>query len=435
MRRTLMNYGALVILTPFVVGAEPFEELKQPTEPLPGIEVVHDDRARTTFYFPRFDQWPQPELMIYPAIARSDGGLRTVELRMSIKDVRMHSMDSFELWVEGDRVRLPLDQKDAVTFDASGCRSVTKVNLGQQEALVRRVASSQQVEITYGKRTMKHYQLDKDDLGRFKRMVALLDAKELPPPATAIPDANVKDGVVTGSGAEKASPPKLIPMSRNAPMYPQSALKSVNRRNGRVVLSAHIEKDGTVGNVRVLRAAGGDCGFEESSIAAVKQWRYEPATRNGEPIDMDWTIVVDFAMHQTEPETSGRAPRDQGVRRMPQAVMTDPAPGREGLPIIPETWRTRLLRWGFNIFPAYWGTGGRITSIAPDWHEVRVRVPLSWRTRNYVGTIFGGSLYGAVDPIYMVMLINCSVPTTSSGTRRQPFVFGNPAGRRCMHGS
>jgi len=72
---------------------------------------------------------------------------------------------------------------------------------------------------------------------------------------------------------------------------------------------------------------------------------------------------------------------------------------------MPETWRTRLLRWGFNLFPAYRGTGGRITYIAPDWHEVRVRVPLCWRTRNYVGTTFGGSLYGAVDPIYMVMLI------------------------------
>ncbi len=36
---------------------------------------------------------------------------------------------------------------------------------------------------------------------------------------------------------------------------------------------------------------------------------------------------------------------------------------------------------------------------------MRVRVPLSWRTRNYVGTIFGGSMYGAVDPIYMLMLI------------------------------
>jgi hypothetical protein len=31
--------------------------------------------------------------------------------------------------------------------------------------------------------------------------------------------------------------------------------------------------------------------------------------------------------------------------------------------------------------------------------EVRVRVPLGWRTRNYVGTIFGGSMYGAVDPL------------------------------------
>ena len=77
---------------------------------------------------------------------------------------------------------------------------------------------------------------------------------------------------------------------------------------------------------------------------------------------------------------------------------------------VPETWRTRMLRWGFNLFPAYWGTGGRITYIAPDWHEVWVRLPLSWRTRNYVGTIFGGSLYGAVDPIYMVMLVKLLGP-------------------------
>jgi len=37
--------------------------------------------------------------------------------------------------------------------------------------------------------------------------------------------------------------------------------------------------------------------------------------------------------------------------------------------------------------------------------EVRIKLPLNWRTRNYVGTIFGGSLYGAVDPVYMIMLI------------------------------
>jgi len=75
-----------------------------------------------------------------------------------------------------------------------------------------------------------------------------------------------------------------------------------------------------------------------------------------------------------------------------------------------ESWRTRLARWKFNLFPAYRGTGGRVTYIRHDWTEVRVCVPLSWRTRNYVGTIFGGSLYGAVDPIYMLMLIKCLGP-------------------------
>jgi acyl-coenzyme A thioesterase PaaI-like protein len=68
------------------------------------------------------------------------------------------------------------------------------------------------------------------------------------------------------------------------------------------------------------------------------------------------------------------------------------------------------MRWGFNLFPAYRGTGARVTYIASDWREVRVELPLSWRTRNYVGTIFGGSLYGAVDPMYMIMLIHVLGP-------------------------
>jgi acyl-coenzyme A thioesterase PaaI-like protein len=70
-----------------------------------------------------------------------------------------------------------------------------------------------------------------------------------------------------------------------------------------------------------------------------------------------------------------------------------------------ETWRTRLCRWLFNVYPAYRGTGARVTYIAGDWSEVRIRLPLNWRTRNRVKTIFGGSMYGALDPIYMLMLM------------------------------
>lgn len=62
--------------------------------------------------------------------------------------------------------------------------------------------------------------------------------------------------------------------------------------------------------------------------------------------------------------------------------------------------RAWLYRIGFNLFPAYRGTGARITHIEPDWSEIRAKVPLNWRTRNYVGVTFGGSMYGAVDPLY-----------------------------------
>jgi acyl-coenzyme A thioesterase PaaI-like protein len=72
---------------------------------------------------------------------------------------------------------------------------------------------------------------------------------------------------------------------------------------------------------------------------------------------------------------------------------------------MPESFNTRLRRWAWNFIPAYRGTGGRVTYISDDYTEIRVRLPLSWRTRNYVGTIYGGSMYGAVDPVYMLMLI------------------------------
>jgi hypothetical protein len=72
---------------------------------------------------------------------------------------------------------------------------------------------------------------------------------------------------------------------------------------------------------------------------------------------------------------------------------------------MPESLATRLYRWAFNLYPAYRGTGAWVTYIASDWREIHVRLALSWQTRNLVGTIFGGSIYAAVDPFYMIMLI------------------------------
>ena len=74
---------------------------------------------------------------------------------------------------------------------------------------------------------------------------------------------------------------------------------------------------------------------------------------------------------------------------------------------MPESFESRRMRWMFNIFPAYRGSGARVMYIASDFREVRIRLRLSWRSRNAVGTIFGGSMYASVDPIYMIMLMKC----------------------------
>ena len=93
---------------------------------------------------------------------------------------------------------------------------------------------------------------------------------------------------------------------------------------------------------------------------------------------------------------------------------------------MPESLRTRVTRHGFNVFPAYFGTGGRVTYIASDWREVRVELPLSVRTRNYVGTIFGGSIYGAVDPFYMIMLMKNLGPDFVVWAKAAPIRFLKP---------
>lgn len=99
---------------------------------------------------------------------------------------------------------------------------------------------------------------------------------------------------------------------------------------------------------------------------------------------------------------AGQIRRAKGAH--PQAVLPD-------LP--PESTQTRRTRRLMNWFPAFRRTGGRIIHIAADETHVRVRLPLNIWTRNYVGTIFGGSMYGAVDPIYMVMLKRRLGPSVS----------------------
>ncbi len=70
-----------------------------------------------------------------------------------------------------------------------------------------------------------------------------------------------------------------------------------------------------------------------------------------------------------------------------------------------ESFKTWKYRWLMNGYPMYFGTGGKILFWAGDSSEVHLRLRLSLWTYNAVGTIYGGSLFSAADPFYMLMLM------------------------------
>jgi acyl-coenzyme A thioesterase PaaI-like protein len=68
-------------------------------------------------------------------------------------------------------------------------------------------------------------------------------------------------------------------------------------------------------------------------------------------------------------------------------------------------WRARMVRLGFNFHPAFRGTGGRVVHVARDLRHIRIALPLSWKTRNIVGSLYGGSLFAITDGAHPMMLM------------------------------
>jgi protein TonB len=76
------------------------------------------------------------------------------------------------------------------------------------------------------------------------------------------------------------------------PTYPQMA--KIARVQGAVLLAALIGKDGTIQNLHVVSTASPL--LNQAALDAVKQWKYKPYILNGEPVEVDTNITVNFTL-------------------------------------------------------------------------------------------------------------------------------------------
>jgi len=96
-------------------------------------------------------------------------------------------------------------------------------------------------------------------------------------------------------GANGVENPVLVAGPRAEPVYPEDAREQ--GLEGWVILQAVIDRNGTVGAVEPLRVEPPDYQpFLDSAVAAVLQWHYHPATQDGKPVDVYFTIKVTFRL-------------------------------------------------------------------------------------------------------------------------------------------
>ncbi len=87
-----------------------------------------------------------------------------------------------------------------------------------------------------------------------------------------------------------------VPIGAIKPIYPDFARRA--NVQGTVVLEVDVYKDGSVGNIRVLRSVqSGSGGLDEAAIQAVRAVRFQPGKSSGNPVDTTVNIPVEFKLN------------------------------------------------------------------------------------------------------------------------------------------
>jgi len=121
----------------------------------------------------------------------------------------------------------------------------------------------------------------------------------------------VSSGVMQGMVVKKVQP-----------QYPGEA--KAQKIQGQVVLKATIDKEGNVANLQLI---SGHPMLAPAAIEAVKQWKYRPYLLNGNPLEVETSVTVNFTLADAAPGEDVAADNPEGAQaasqhaRVSQAVM------------------------------------------------------------------------------------------------------------------
>ena len=95
----------------------------------------------------------------------------------------------------------------------------------------------------------------------------------------------------------KIGGPVSAPRAKHSPQpeYSKQALDA--KYQGTCVLGMIVGTDGIPRDVKVTRSLG--LGLDEKAIEAVKQWKFKPAMKDGKPVAVQISVLVEFRLYDT----------------------------------------------------------------------------------------------------------------------------------------
>ena len=88
------------------------------------------------------------------------------------------------------------------------------------------------------------------------------------------------------------TPPKILKQTK--PKYTNDAMRA--KITGQVLLELVVQADGTVGDVRVAKSLDSTFGLDEEAMRTVREWRFVPGSRQGQPVPVIVLVSVSFSI-------------------------------------------------------------------------------------------------------------------------------------------
>jgi TonB family protein len=87
-----------------------------------------------------------------------------------------------------------------------------------------------------------------------------------------------------------------VPLEKVDPKYPPQMIKE--HVEGQVILYAIIGKDGVVRNIQLVHSVEPE--LDKNAMEALAHWKFRPATREGEPVELEAVVYIPFRYHPLE---------------------------------------------------------------------------------------------------------------------------------------